>query len=242
MKVLDIKIMRGPNYWSIRRHKLIQMRLDLEELEQKPTNMIDGFGERLEKMFPTMYGHRCSEGVDGGFFTRVKDGTWMGHVIEHIALEIQCLAGMNCGFGRTRGTGKDGIYNVVFSYMEEKAGVYAAKAAVEIALSLINNTATRSLPSSLTIDEYKEILGNSINTTFNIEVIKNQTELYEKLLETLNESKLAIFVVPDVSESVFILVFKKFFNSSFIDATFGTNFGSRLLLLLLFCFGNKVSI
>ncbi len=140
MKVLDIKTMRGPNYWSIRRHKLIQMRLDLEELEQLPTNKIPGFGDRLEALFPSMFGHRCSEGSDGGFFMRVKEGTWMGHVIEHIALEIQCLAGMNCGFGRTRGTGKEGIYNVVFSYMEEKAGVYAAKAAVEIARSLINNT------------------------------------------------------------------------------------------------------
>jgi cyanophycin synthetase len=137
MKILDIKIMRGPNYWSIRRHKLIQMRLDLEEMEQFPTNKIDGFGERLEKLFPTMYSHRCSIGAPGGFFQRVKEGTWMGHVIEHIALELQTLAGMECGFGRTRSTGKEGVYNVVFSYMEEKAGVYAAKASVRIAEALI---------------------------------------------------------------------------------------------------------
>lgn len=140
MKILDIKVMRGPNYWSIRRHKLIQMRLDLEELEQQPTNKIAGFGERLEKLFPSMYGHRCSEGVDGGFFKRVREGTWMGHVIEHIALEIQTLAGMECGFGRTRSTSKDGVYNVVFSYMEEKAGVHAAKSAVKIAEALIAGT------------------------------------------------------------------------------------------------------
>jgi len=137
MKILDIKTMRGPNYWSVRRHKLIQMRLDLEDLEQKPTNKIDGFGERLEKMFPSMFSHRCSVGEPGGFFSRVKEGTWMGHVIEHIALEIQTLAGMETGFGRTRTTGKDGIYNVVFSYMEEKAGVFAARAAVRIAEALI---------------------------------------------------------------------------------------------------------
>jgi len=138
MKILDIKTMRGPNYWSVRRHKLIQMRLDLEDLEQKPTNVIDGFGERLEKMFPSMFSHRCSVGKPGGFFSRVKEGTWMGHVIEHIALEIQSLAGMETGFGRTRSTGKDGIYNVVFSYMEEKAGVFAARAAVRIAEALID--------------------------------------------------------------------------------------------------------
>ncbi len=140
MQILDIKVMRGPNYWSIRRHKLIQMRLDLEDLEQKPTNKIPGFRERLEKLFPSMYGHRCSIGEPGGFFKRVEDGTWMGHVIEHIALELQTQAGMFCGFGRTRGTGKEGIYNVVFSYMEEKAGVYTAKAAVRIAEALIAGT------------------------------------------------------------------------------------------------------
>ncbi len=132
--------MRGPNYWSVRRHKLIQMRLDLEELEQSPTNKIDGFSERLEKMFPSMFSHRCSESVAGGFFMRVKDGTWMGHVIEHIALEIQTLAGMETGFGRTRSTSKEGVYNVVFSYMEEKAGVFAARSAVRIAEALIAGT------------------------------------------------------------------------------------------------------
>jgi cyanophycin synthetase len=140
MKILDIKTMRGPNYWSVRRHKLIQMRLDLEELEQSPTNKIDGFSERLEKMFPSMFSHRCSESVAGGFFMRVKDGTWMGHVIEHIALEIQTLAGMETGFGRTRSTSKEGVYNVVFSYMEEKAGVFAARSAVRIAEALIAGT------------------------------------------------------------------------------------------------------
>ena len=137
MKILDIKVMRGPNYWSVRRHKLIQMRLDLEELEQFPTNKIEGFGERLQKLFPTMHSHRCSIGTPGGFFKRVEEGTWMGHVIEHIALELQTLAGMACGFGRTRSTGKEGVYNVVFSYMEEKAGIFTANASVRIAEALI---------------------------------------------------------------------------------------------------------
>ena len=85
-------------------------------------------------MFPSLYEHRCSVGRAGGFFHRVDEGTWMGHVIEHIALEMQTLAGMDTGFGRTRSTGgKEGVYYVVFSYMEEDAGVYAAKAAVRIA-------------------------------------------------------------------------------------------------------------
>ena len=102
MKILEIKVLKGPNYWSVRRTKLIQMKLDLEELEQSPTNKIPGFRERLEKMFPTMIEHRCSESVRGGFFKRVDEGTWMGHVIEHIALELQTISGMDTGFGRTR--------------------------------------------------------------------------------------------------------------------------------------------
>ncbi len=139
MKVLEIKILRGPNYWSVRRTKLIQMKLDLEDLEQKPTNLIHGFRERLEKMFPTMIEHRCSVGTKGGFFKRVDEGTWMGHVIEHIALEIQTIAGMFTGFGRTRGANeKEGVYFVVFAYQEEDAGVYAARAAVRIAEALIS--------------------------------------------------------------------------------------------------------
>jgi cyanophycin synthetase len=139
MRILEIKVLRGPNYWSVRRPKLIQMKLDLEEMEQRPTNSIQGFRERLEKLLPTLQEHRCSEGVPGGFFHRVDEGTWMGHVIEHIALEIQTLAGMDCGFGRTRSTGeKEGVYHVIFDYMEEDAGLYAAKAAVRIAQALID--------------------------------------------------------------------------------------------------------
>lgn len=139
MKILEIKVLKGPNYWSVRRTKLIQMKLDLEELEQSPTNKIPGFRERLEKMFPTMIEHRCSEAMRGGFFKRVEEGTWMGHVIEHIALELQTLAGMEVGFGRTRTPDgeKEGVYYVVFSYMEEDAGVYTAKASVRIAQALV---------------------------------------------------------------------------------------------------------
>ena len=141
MKIIEIKVLKGPNYWSIRRPKLIQMKLDLQEMEQRPTNSITGFRQRLEKLFPSMYEHRCSVGEPGGFFQRVDEGTWMGHVIEHVALELQTLAGMDTGFGRTRGSGKEGEYFVVFSYMEEDAGVYAAKAAVKIVQAIADDIA-----------------------------------------------------------------------------------------------------
>jgi cyanophycin synthetase len=137
MKIEKVQVLRGPNIWSISRKKLIQMRLNLEEMEHRPTNTIDGFLERLKTLMPSLETHRCSPGVPGGFFIRVEQGTWMGHVIEHIALEIQTLAGMNTGFGRTRETKTPGTYNVVFNYLEEKVGVYAAEASVRIAEALI---------------------------------------------------------------------------------------------------------
>lgn len=140
MKIEKIQVLRGPNIWSITRKKLIQMRLNLEEIEHQPTNKIDGFRERIEKLIPSLYSHRCSEGTEGGFFKRVEMGTWMGHVIEHIALEIQTLAGMDVGFGRTRETKTPGTYNVVFNYIEEKAGVFAAEESVKIAQCLIEGS------------------------------------------------------------------------------------------------------
>ncbi|MEO5682521.1 MAG: cyanophycin synthetase [Chitinophagaceae bacterium] len=140
MTILEIKVLKGPNYWSVRRNKLIQMKLDLGEMEERPTNKIDGFRERLEKLLPSLYEHRCSEGEPGGFFQRVEEGTWMGHVIEHVALELQTLSGMDTGFGRTRSAGEHGVYYVVFSYMEEDAGVYAARASVSVVQALVDGT------------------------------------------------------------------------------------------------------
>lgn len=141
MKVLETKVLKGPNYWSNYRHNLILLKLDIEELEEYPTNKINGFAERIESLMPSLFGHRCSKDYEGGLFERIKEGTWMGHVIEHIALELQCMAGMECGYGRTRTAERDGIYNVVFSYEIEDAGLYAAQAAIRIAEKLISGEA-----------------------------------------------------------------------------------------------------
>lgn len=148
--------MKGPNYWSIRRHKLIVMRLDLEEMEEKPTNAIPGFRERLEQHIPSLYGHRCSESTPGGFFMRVDEGTWMGHVVEHVALELQTLAGLDTGFGRTRGTGQKGVYNVVYSYLEEKTGLYAGEIAVEFCKALANGETFDLQPHIQRMKEIRE--------------------------------------------------------------------------------------
>jgi cyanophycin synthetase len=140
MKLLDIRVTDGPNYWSIRRHQLVVMSLDLEEMEERPTGTIPGFYERITTWIPSLCEHHCSEGEPGGFFRRVQAGTWMGHVIEHIALEIQTLAGMNTGFGRTRDAGRKGLYHVVFSCEDAEAGIYAGQAAIRIATALANDT------------------------------------------------------------------------------------------------------
>jgi cyanophycin synthetase len=138
MRILRIQTLRGPNYWSIRRHQLIVMRLDLEDLAEKPSNQIPGFYEGLVAALPSLEEHFCSPGVRGGFLSRVRQGTMMGHIIEHIALELQQLAGMAVGFGRTRETATPGIYQVVIEYLDEQAGRYAARAAVRLCQSLVD--------------------------------------------------------------------------------------------------------
>lgn len=142
MEIKDIKVMRGPNYWSNYRKHLIVLKLDIGIWEQRPTNMIDGFSASLLRVLPTLITHRCSEEKEGGLLVRINKGTWLGHVVEHIALELQCLAGMECGFGRTRSTNVKGIYHVAFSYMIEKAGIYAGKAAVNLVNNILSGLET----------------------------------------------------------------------------------------------------
>lgn len=139
MKILNKQVLSGPNIWSNYRQKLIQVRLDLGELENFPTDKIPCFRERIEALLPSIISHECSEMSYGGFLERVRRGTWMGHVMEHIALEIQTLAGMETGYGRTRGTSIKGVYNMVFAYEIEQAGLYAADASLEICLALIDD-------------------------------------------------------------------------------------------------------
>ncbi|MBW4666388.1 MAG: cyanophycin synthetase [Cyanomargarita calcarea GSE-NOS-MK-12-04C] len=138
MRILKIQTLRGPNYWSIRRHKLIVMRLDLENLALTPSNEIPSFYEGLVEALPSLEGHYCSPGCRGGFLMRVREGTMMGHIVEHVALELQALAGMNIGFGRTRETATPGVYQVVFEYLNEEAGRYAGRAAVRLCQSILD--------------------------------------------------------------------------------------------------------
>lgn len=138
MNIIDLRIMRGPNYWSVKHPKLVVLKLALEDLGQKMTNEVPHFLSRLRKMFPDMQSHRAAEGVAGGFFKAVEDGTTFGHVVQHIGLELQTMAGMESGYGRCYPAHEEGHLMVVFSYQEERAGEYAAYAAVRITKALIN--------------------------------------------------------------------------------------------------------
>ncbi|MGI9105583.1 MAG: cyanophycin synthetase [Pyrinomonadaceae bacterium] len=153
MRILNLKALRGPNSWSGYWKKLIVMRLDLEDFEQQPTNEIDNFTARLPELLPGLVEHGCSYQERGGFLRRVVEGTWAGHVIEHLALELQTLAGMDTGYGRTRETSEKGVYNVVFSYLEEDAGRYAARAAVKLFIDLAAATS---------LDELRQMLADDV--------------------------------------------------------------------------------
>lgn len=137
MRILKTQTLRGPNYWSIRYPNLILMRLDLEDLADRPSDQIPGFYEALAETLPSLIEHFCSPGHRGGFLSRVRQGTYMGHIVEHVALELQTMAGMPVGFGRTRSVAEAGVYQVVFEYQNEQAGRYAARAAVRLCNSLV---------------------------------------------------------------------------------------------------------
>ncbi|WP_242919473.1 cyanophycin synthetase [Pontibacter liquoris] len=132
MEILELKIMRGPNYWSIKHPKIIVLKLDLQDLQHSHTSDVPNLAQKLQKLFPEIIKHRSSEGTEGGFLRLVNEGTTFSKVVQHIALELQTMAGMNSGYGRCYGTGQPDIDYVVFSYQQERAGEYAAEAAVRI--------------------------------------------------------------------------------------------------------------
>jgi cyanophycin synthetase len=135
LTVVETRVYRGPNYWSY--DPAIKLIVDLGILEQFPTNTIPGFSEALLEMLPAVGQHTCGTGRVGGFGDRLAEGTWVGHVAEHIALQLQREAGTEVGRGKTRGTGEPGRYNVVYSYAEETVGIAAGKLAVRLVNHLV---------------------------------------------------------------------------------------------------------
>lgn len=150
LEVRETTIYRGANIWA--RMPAIRYVLDLGELEDRPSNKIPGFYEHLTEMIPSLYDHGCSIGKPGGFLQRLREGTWMGHVLEHVALEIQNLAGASVVRGKTRSTTERGVYNVVFQYDQEDVGL----AAGHLALRLLNHLIYGSEPDFDFVRELEE--------------------------------------------------------------------------------------
>jgi cyanophycin synthetase len=135
LKIVETRVFRGPNYWSY--DPTIKLVVDLGVLEAFPTNKIPGFTDGLLSMLPGVGLHSCGTGQSGGFTKRLHDGTWVGHVAEHIALQLQRDAGTEVGRGKTRGTGEPGRYHVVYSYAEESVGLAAGRLAVRLVNHLV---------------------------------------------------------------------------------------------------------
>ena len=135
LEIVQTQVFRGPNYWSY--EPCIRMLVDLGSLEEWPSNQIPGFNEGLLALLPGVAEHSCSLGRRGGFGERLVDGTWLGHVAEHVALELQRETGAHISRGKTRSAGETGRYNVIYGYGEETVGVEAGKLAVRLVNHLI---------------------------------------------------------------------------------------------------------
>jgi cyanophycin synthetase len=136
--ILRVNHLRGPNIWTYR--PVIEAWLDIGELEECPSNKLPGLYERLTAWLPGLIEHRCGVGERGGFLERLRDGTWAGHILEHIVLELQNLAGMKTGFGKTRSTADHGIYKMAFRTRDDKVGRAALQAGHALLTSAINDT------------------------------------------------------------------------------------------------------
>jgi cyanophycin synthetase len=135
LRILETRVLRGPNYWA--REPVIRMLVDLGNLEEFPSNRIPGFSDALVALLPTLEDHACSLGRRGGFITRLQEGTWAGHIAEHIALEFQNLAGTDVRHGKTRSAGVHGQYNCIYEYKEEAVGLQAGRMAVDLVNHLV---------------------------------------------------------------------------------------------------------
>ena len=136
--ILRMQYLRGPNVWTYR--PVIEAWVDLGPLEDHPSHTLPGFVNRLNAWLPGMVEHRCGIGERGGFLQRLNEGTWCGHIMEHVAIELQTLAGMQVGFGKARETSQRGIYKVVIRTRQEEVGKESMVAARDLVMAAINDT------------------------------------------------------------------------------------------------------
>jgi cyanophycin synthetase len=138
MEIRRILALRGPNIWS--RHPVLEAWVDLKDLSDRPSDSIPGLNDRLMAWLPTMIEHRCSVGERGGFFQRLREGTYPAHILEHVCIELQNLAGSTVGYGRARETAEEGVYRVVVRYRDERLARACLLAARELVLAAIHDS------------------------------------------------------------------------------------------------------
>src|SRR5215470_7958488 len=137
MQIQKVYKLRGPNIWA--NFPVLEVWVELEELKDTSSEMIPGFNERLMGWLPTLVEHRCSVGQRGGFFERLRRGTYMAHILEHVTLELQSLAGTDVGYGRARETDVEGVYRVVIEFKEEEVALAALDLGRRVVLAAIHN-------------------------------------------------------------------------------------------------------
>jgi len=138
IELLRVAHLRGPNIWTYR--PVIEAWLDIGDLEDYPSNTLPGFYERLTAMLPGLAVHRCGVGKPGGFLERLREGTWAGHILEHVVLELQNMAGMRTGFGKTRQTSVRGVYKMAFRTRQEQVGRAALNEGRDLLHAAIHHT------------------------------------------------------------------------------------------------------
>ena len=137
IKLLRVNYLRGPNMWTYR--PVLEVWLDLGELEDYPTHRLEGFTERITTALPALIEHHCGVGERGGFLQRLQEGTWMGHVLEHVVIELLNLSGMPTGFGQTRSTSQHGVYRMVFRARDEHVARQALAEGHALLMAVINS-------------------------------------------------------------------------------------------------------
>ncbi|HWE39061.1 MAG TPA: cyanophycin synthetase [Isosphaeraceae bacterium] len=137
MDFRKILALRGPNLWA--NFPVLEAWVDLGEFKDSPSDSLPGLADRLMAWLPTMIEHRCGLGYRGGFFERLRTGTYLGHILEHVALELQTLAGSDVGYGKARETAEEGVYKVVVEYEEEAVGRDALHRARALILAAVHD-------------------------------------------------------------------------------------------------------
>ena len=164
LTVLERSVYRGPHLYG--RLPMIRIRLDLGALEAWPSDRIPGFNAALVEQLPGLQQHGCCYGAPGGFLRRLEAGTWLGHVIEHVALELQARAGASVTRGKTRSVReRPGVYDALYAYEDEAAGLLAGRLAIQIVDALLpdDRLAELGFEASGDLRDVAERLGSRVS-------------------------------------------------------------------------------